>query len=166
MESAMDRNSDYINILIDSLNKKIIILDRILEENEKQKNSVSGQKFDEILFDRTLTNKEKYIEELNQLDIGFETVYNRVQDILKEENGRQKYSSEILRMKELIGKITDKTLEIQRQEKANQELVYKRFSEQHSNIIQVKNVRKVTSDYYNNMNKVNYIDPQFMDQKK
>ena len=28
-----------------------------------------------------------------------------------------------------------------------------------------KSARKVTSDYYKNMNKVNYIDPQFMDKK-
>lgn len=162
----MDRNSDYIKILIESLVKKIEVLDSIIEENEKQKSAVSGEKLNDVLFEETLENKEKYINELNSLDTGFETVYNRVRDVLQGEDTKGAYREEILQIKALIGKVTDRTLEIQRQEKSNEQLVMKKLSEEHSNIVQVKNVRKAASDYYNSMNKVNYIDPQFMDKKQ
>lgn len=162
----MDRDGDYIKILIESLNKKSEVLDGILKENEKQRNAVSEEKLNDALFEETLDNKEKYINELNNLDTGFETVYNRVRDVLQDEKSKVLYEEQIRHMKELIGRITDKTLEIQRQEKSNEQLVMKKLAEERSDIVQVKNVRKAASDYYKSMNKVNYIDPQFMDQKQ
>ena len=65
----MDNNSSYIYILRDSLKKKTVILDKIIEENERQKESVSGEKLDDTAFDMSMDNKEKLINELNALDI-------------------------------------------------------------------------------------------------
>lgn len=162
----MDRDSDYIKILVESLVKKVEILDGILKENEKQKSAVSEEKFNDVLFEETLNNKEKYINELNSLDSGFETVYNRVRDVFQDEKSKGIYGEEIRHMKELIGKITDKTLEIQRQEKSNEQLVMKKLGDERNDIVQTKSLRKAASDYYKNMNKVDYIEPQFMDKKQ
>ncbi|MDE6233469.1 MAG: flagellar protein FliT [Lachnospiraceae bacterium] len=162
----MDRDSDYIKILIESLNKKVEVLDGILKENEKQKSAVSEEKINDALFEETLENKEKYINELNNLDIGFETVYNRVRDVLQDEKSKSIYGEQIRQLKDLIGMITDRTLEIQRQEKSNEQLVMKKLAKERSEITQVRNARKAASDYYKSMNKVNYIDPQFMDRKQ
>lgn len=162
----MDRDSDYIKILVESLIKKVEILDDILKENEKQKSAVSEEKFNDVLFEETLNNKEKYINELNSLDSGFETVYNRVRDVFQDEKSKSIYGEEIRHMKELIGKITDKTLEIQRQEKSNEQLVMKKLGDERNDIVQTKSLRKAASDYYKNMNKVDYIEPQFMDKKQ
>lgn len=162
----MDRDSDYIKILVESLVKKVEILDGILKENEKQKSAVSEEKFNDVLFEETLNNKEKYINELNSLDSGFETVYNRVRDVFQDEKSKGIYGEEIRYMKELIGKITDKTLEIQRQEKSNEQFVMKKLGDERNDIVQTKSLRKAASDYYKNMNKVDYIEPQFMDKKQ
>ena len=44
----MDNSKNYITILIDSLNKKIKLLEYILVENKRQQLSVSGEKMDEV----------------------------------------------------------------------------------------------------------------------
>lgn len=122
----MDNNSNYIYILRDSLKKKIVILDKIIKENERQKESVSGEKMDDTAFELSMDNKENLINQLNVLDDGFEKVYDRVKDILITEDGKKKYESEINEMKKLISDITDKSMEIQRQEKQNEALVMKK----------------------------------------
>ena len=53
----MDNNSNYIYILRDSLKKKIVILDKIIKENERQKESVSGEKMDDTAFELSMDNK-------------------------------------------------------------------------------------------------------------
>ena len=92
-------------------------MDKIIEENERQKESVSGEKMDDTAFELSMDNKENLINELNVLDDGFEKVYDRVKDILITDDGKKKYESEIREMKKLISDITDKSMEIQRQEK-------------------------------------------------
>ena len=57
----MDNNSNYIYILRDSLKKKIVILDKIIEENGRQKASVSGEKMDDTAFELSMDNKENLI---------------------------------------------------------------------------------------------------------
>ena len=67
----MDNNSNYIYMLRDSLKKKIVILDKIIEENGRQRESVSGDKMDDAAFELSMDNKENLINELNVLDDGF-----------------------------------------------------------------------------------------------
>lgn len=162
----MDTERNYIEILTDSLIKKSSILDCIIQENERQKQAVSGEKFNDELFEETLTNKQKYIDELNNIDLGFEKVYSRVKSILQDDKMKIVYKEKILKMKELIADITGKSLKIQQQEKSNEKQVFQKLSKERSNIVQVKNMRKAASDYYRNMNNINYIDPQFMDKKE
>lgn len=162
----MDTERNYIEILTDSLIKKSSILDCIIQENERQKQAVSGEKFNDELFEETLANKQKYIDELNNIDLGFEKVYSRVKSILQDDKMKIVYKEKILKMKELIVDITGKSLKIQQQEKSNEKQVFIKLSKERSNIVQVKNMRKAASDYYRNMNNINYIDPQFMDKKE
>lgn len=162
----MDTERDYIEILTDSLVKKSSILDCIIQENEKQKQAVSGEKFNDGLFEETLANKQKYIDELNNIDLGFEKVYSRVKSTLQDDKMKSLCKEKILKMKELITDITGKSLKIQQQEKSNEKQVFQKLSEERINIVQVKNMRKAASDYYRNMNNINYIDPQFMDKKE
>lgn len=162
----MDNNSNYIYMLRDSLKKKIVILDKIIEENGRQRESVSGDKMDDTAFELSMDNKENLINELNVLDDGFEKVYDRIKDILITDDGKKKYESEIREMKKLISDITDKSMEIQRQEKQNEALVMKKLAEERNNISKVRSARKVAAGYYQSMNKIDYTEPQFMDQKK
>ncbi len=160
----MDNSKNYITILIDSLNKKIKLLEYILVENKKQQLSVSSEKMDEELFEETMAKKEDYINQINEIDQGFEAVYHHVQEELSENAGQ--YKDEISELKELISVITQKSMEVQLSEKRNEQLITKKFSDIRKDIHKSKNVSKVATDYYKAMSKTGVVEPQFLDQKK
>ena len=160
----MDNSKNYITILVDSLNKKIKLLEYILVENKRQQLSVSSEKMDEELFEETMAKKEDYINQINEIDQGFETVYHHVQEELSVNAGQ--YKDEISELKELIQVITQKSMEVQLSEKRNEQLITKKFSDIRKDIHKSKNVSKVATDYYKAMSKTGVVEPQFLDKKK
>lgn len=160
----MDNSKNYITILFDSLNKKIKLLEYILVENKRQQLSVSSEKMDEELFEETMAKKEDYINQINEIDQGFETVYHHVQEELSVNAGQ--YKDEISELKELISVITQKSMEVQLSEKRNEQLITKKFSDIRKDIHKSKNVSKVATDYYKAMSKTGVVEPQFLDKKK
>ena len=160
----MDNSKNYITILVDSLNKKIKLLEYILVENKRQQLSVSSEKMDEELFEETMAKKEDYINQINEIDQGFETVYHHVQEELSVNAGQ--YKDEISELKELISVITQKSMEVQLSEKRNEQLITKKFSDIRKDIHKSKNVSKVATDYYKAMSKTGVVEPQFLDKKK
>ena len=160
----MDNSKNYITILVDSLNKKIKLLEYILVENKRQQLSVSSEKMDEELFEETMEKKEDYINQINEIDQGFETVYHHVQEELSVNAGQ--YKDEISELKELISVITQKSMEVQLSEKRNEQLITKKFSDIRKDIHKSKNVSKVATDYYKAMSKTGVVEPQFLDKKK
>ena len=160
----MDNSKNYITILVDSLNKKIKLLEYILVENKRQQLSVSSEKMDEELFEETMAKKEDYINQINEIDQGFETVYHHVQEELSVNAGQSK--GEISELKELISVITQKSMEVQLSEKRNEQLITKKFSDIRKDIHKSKNVSKVATDYYKAMSKTGVVEPQFLDKKK
>lgn len=160
----MDNSKNYITILVDSLNKKIKLLEYILVENKRQQLSISSEKMDEELFEETMAKKEDYINQINEIDQGFETVYHHVQEELSVNAGQ--YKDEISELKELISVITQKSMEVQLSEKRNEQLITKKFSDIRKDIHKSKNVSKVATDYYKAMSKTGVVEPQFLDKKK
>jgi len=160
----MDNSKNYITILVDSLNKKIKLLEYILVENKRQQLSVSSEKMDEELFEETMAKKEDYINQINEIDQGFETVYHHVQEELSVNAGQ--YKDEISELKELISVITQKSMEVQLSEKRNEQMITKKFSDIRKDIHKSKNVSKVATDYYKAMSKTGVVEPQFLDKKK
>lgn len=160
----MENGREYLSILTESLKKKITILDEILLLNQKQLESVSGNEIDDDLFNEVIDKKDIYIKEINNLDKGFEQVYERIKSEIT--GNTDMYSSEIAVLKQLISQITEKSMEVQLSEKRNKQAVLKKMNEEKTKIHQTRNANKVASNYYNNMNKVNYVEPQFMDKKK
>ena len=87
----MNKDIDYITILEESLEKKIKTLDRIIELNKMQYDSVQGETIDDELFNESISEKEKCIESIQELDKGFEMVYEHVREELMKYlcNGKQ-----------------------------------------------------------------------------
>lgn len=158
-----EMSRDYLSILEESLNKKVKILDEIIRLNATQLESVSGEEIDDELFNQTIEEKDKYIKEIEELDKGFETIYEHIKDELAV--NRAKYSNEISQLKEMIAKITEKSMEVQLSEKRNEQAVYKKMSEERQKIHQSRTSNKVAADYYKSMNKMSIVDPQFVDKK-
>ncbi len=163
MQNEM-KNKDYIQILVQSLNKKIVVLDKILDANSRQNQVINAEKFDFDEFDKIYEEKENLIKDLKLLDSGFEKVYNRVREILDVE--RHLYVNDVKTMQDLIKVIVSKAADVEVSEKRNHEAMTQK------NVMfgkQVKNVKlsnKAAAEYYRTMNRLKVVEPQFMDKKK
>ena len=79
----MQENS-YIQILIQSLQKKITALDNIIVKNQEQYEILSVEEADMDAFEKNVTEKSQYVDEIIFLDDGFEEIYGRVKEELDE----------------------------------------------------------------------------------
>ncbi len=158
----MDRT--YIDIMIQSLEKKVAVLNRIIELNKQQTILLQDPNLSPEEFEKNFQNKSAGIDELNRLDMGFEEVYEHVGEELK--CSREKYAAEIARMQELISEISEKTNAVQVQEMRNKERVQTKFADVRKQVRGVRNSQKVVQQYYQTMGKRGISDPRFVDNKK
>lgn len=155
---------NYIQIMIQSLAKKEQILDEVLKLSKNQAVWLENPDLTPGEFEKNVSEKAEWIEKLEELDNGFEMLYQRVSEVLKSE--KEKYAQEIRTMQDYIRRITDKSMEIQTVEARNKVKVEEKFSTIRHQVRQIRDSQKMVREYYRSMQKVNYIDPQFMDNKK
>lgn len=158
------QDKEYVAILRQSLEKKVRILDLIIEKNKEQRAIFLDETMPPERLEENLKEKGELIDQLNQLDDGFEQVYQRIKEILAKE--KDTYRDEIKKMQELIREITDKSATVQTQELRNRELAVQKFSTIKKEIKKARTTTKAASQYYKNMAKMNVVDSQFLDQKK
>lgn len=158
------QNENYIEILKQGLVKKISLLDEIIIKNVQQKQMLADAELDPDDLDGNMKEKAVLIEQLAALDSGFEQVYDRVKEQLM--NHKMQYAQDIKVMQRYITEVIDKSTSIQSQEQRNKELILQKFSTVKQQIREVKSSKKAVNQYYSNMMKMNYVDPQFMDSKK
>lgn len=115
-------------------------------------------------FDEAINKQGEYIEELDRLDQGFEAVYDRVRAELLQDKSR--YRAEIARMQELIQKITDKIVTVNAGNMRNKTLAENQFQKKRTTIGTGASKNRAARNYYNSMNNLNYVSPQFYDSKK
>ncbi|MFG6383973.1 MAG: flagellar protein FlgN [Lachnospiraceae bacterium] len=156
--------NDYLNIMIQSLQKKVKILDKIIEMNKEQHQILSKEELDSEAFEQNVQEKSDLVEQINFLDEGFEDLYDRIKTVIKTE--KQEHKEEILILKQLITEITERSVNIQSEEVRNRKLVEMRFSQERKKVRNMKNSSTVANQYYKTMTKLNHIDAQFMDRKK
>lgn len=153
----------YLNILQESLEKKLEALKHIEEINHVQSETLRQEELDMEAFDRTVDEKDIYVEELNKLDEGFETLYGRVKEELSAD--RSKYTVQIRHLQKLISEITDKSVSIQAEESRNKALLENYFARQRKDLGKVRKSSKAAYGYYQNMNNKK-TDSLFLDKKK
>lgn len=156
--------STYVNIMIQSLNKKIKVLEEIKRLNQLQKELLEDEKSSVDAFDKTVEDKSDCIKQLEQLDDGFDTLFDKVKDELN--NNKEVYADRIRKMQELIRQITDLSMELQAQESRNKDLMTRKFVSIKERAKVVRTNTKVANQYYKNMMNLHYVDPQFLDNKK
>lgn len=162
--AGVNMEENYIVILIQSLEKKVKILKEISQENATQKQVLQAEELDMEVFQKTVDKKNELIQQIEFLDSGFEKMYQRVKDILNQQ--KKEYQNEIAELKRLISEITDLTVRIQSEERANRNLAEVQFGKEKKKIRQVNASKSAASKYYQNMSKLSVIEPQFMDKKK
>ena len=110
----------------------------------------------------SLEKKNRILD--RRIDRGFEAVYDRVREELI--GNRERYRDEIARMQEQIQQITDKIVTINAGNMRNKTLAEKQFQKRRQAIGEGVSKNRVARNYYNSMNNLNYVGPQFYDNKK
>ena len=80
-------NNSYIEILKQSLTKKIELLDTIMALNVLQKDMLENPDLDPDELEENLNHKADLVEQLSKLDDGFSQIYDRVRADLTENRG-------------------------------------------------------------------------------
>ena len=140
-------NNSYIEILKQSLTKKIELLDTIMALNVLQKDMLENPDLDPDELEENLNRKA----ELVRADLT---------------ENRGAYSEDIAQMKRDITAIMDKSTAIQSQEKRNQVLMQQKFTSVKKQIKEVKKSRQAVNSYYRNMMKMGTPGSTFLDDKK
>lgn len=155
---------EYLTILIESLQKKIKVMDEIKVYNEKQYQMFQENQVSLENFDLYVEEKGKLIEKLSRLDDGFELIYDKIAAELA--NNKEQYAGQIKVLKVLIREVTDKSVELQTQEARNKTAVEQYFRQEKQKLGQKKRSSAAALNYYKNMSSTNVVQPQFMDKKK
>ncbi|MCI9346657.1 MAG: hypothetical protein HFI56_10430 [Lachnospiraceae bacterium] len=151
-------------ILVESLEKKSRILDEIIKENEAQEILFKQDQLDMEALDASADRMGELAEKLELLDEGFEAVYDRIRQELID--NKSAYRQEIRRMQELIAVITEKVVGINAARMRNKTQAENQFKKSRQQIGRASSKMKASQNYYNNMNRLNFVDPQFYDSKK
>ena len=156
--------NSYLQILQDSLIKKYEVLCKIEEKSLEQSNMLKSQNVDLAQVDLNMDEKAALIEEVLSLDNGFESIYEKIRTQLLP--NKEQYKSQIVTLQKLIEKVTEKNASIQAIEARNKAQMDMFFSNQKRELKSKRNAMSVARDYYQSMNKVKNVSPQFLDQKK
>lgn len=161
----MDAMRTYINVLIDTLQKKKKVLEQIILATEQQKFLMQQDSFDETQFMQMMEQKDNLLKELEKLDNGFEQIYERVGLALK--HNKELYKEEIISAQQLIQDIMDMSVSIQALEEQNKQRFPVCMTAKRGKIRNFKTSNRAAANYYRNMPNIHQSGQSyFMDQKK
>lgn len=162
--NGADQMDTYLDMLQDSLKKKLEILNNIMKYQREEAEMLKGESMDIEAFDKSINGKVALAESIDPLDDGFERVYDRIREEMI--NHKDKYAVQIRAMQDMIGEISEKNVLIQAEENRIK-LEVDNFAKRESAALRQRlDNGKAARSYYNNMKKLNYVASQFMDKKK
>ena len=139
----------YISILIDSLKKKVEVLERLRSDTEKQEELLSRDELDFDAFNKTIESKERSLTRLNELDDGFMEVYEKVAPVLKKD--KDSFENEITYLKELVRRVTDYSTTLTALEERNKVKLSIHLTRGKQKIKDYKQSSKTVAAYYKNI---------------
>lgn len=153
-----------LDVLSESLDKKLEVLHDIEKYNEEQRKTFEKDDPDLEIFDQAIEQKGELIERLTKLDEGFELLYSRIAEELKD--NKAKYADKIREIQGKISEVTELSLSIQASEARNKALIEQYFAKKRQGIKTNRVTSKAAYDYYKNMVGANVVESQFLDSKK
>ncbi len=154
----------YMDMLQDSLEKKLDILEKIAVYQEDEMDMLKEEGMDMEAFDQNIADKVALAQGLEKLDDGFEQVYDRIREEMI--GNKEKYAVPIRKLQDMIGEITERNASIQAQESRIKLAVDAYVQRKSAALRQKLDNGKAARSYYNNMKKLNYVGSQFLDKKK
>ncbi len=161
-------NDKYVKIMIESLKKKVEILDKLVSKTNAQAELIAGKSYEDVNWNQfDVLNEEKGtgIERIEELNEGFENLYQNMKD---EINGNKAaYAEEIKIMQALISEITDRSVIVEATEQRNKAEIDRIVASSRTQIRDTKKSLRVASDYYKTMYGTHVQqDARYLDQKK
>ena len=165
----MEKTDNYLQIMIDSLNKKEKLLDELLERNKAQYELIKNKQYEEVdwtAFNLRVTEKDIAIDKINEIDDGFDETYKLVKDEVTA--NKNKYRNKILKLQEIIGRLTDKGVAIQTGEERNRQIIDNIFAKTRQEIKKQRTGLNAASKYYKTMSNsvVRAAENSILDEKK
>ena len=156
--------TNYIQIMIESLEKKKAVLGQIVDFNRQQNILLQDLNLQPEEFEKNMNYKANLVEQITLLDSGFEKLYEKVRAELQE--NRADHQDEIAKMQSLIRDISAQTNMIQTQEQRSKQQVEQKFADVRKQVRGVRSSQKVVHQYYQNMLHQKNADSSFIDDKK
>ncbi len=163
----MNETQNYLQMMIESLRKKDDVLTKIIEKNKAQAECIHDKEYGEIDWDRfnvLIAEKDTLIERINELDGGFQSVYDRIKAEL--DKNKDSYKKEIGELQELITKLTDKGVEIQTGEERNRARIERVLMGAKKEIRKSRKSMQAVSNYYKSMSTPEVDNTGVVDKKK
>ena len=158
----METTKQYVDMMTAGLQKKLMLLDNIIEVN-RQLEKLMAQPLELEVFRELMDEKDGYVQQINQLDSGFQSVFDKVKETL--DSNRTQYREQILMMQQLIRQLTDRTVQIEECEARLRLMIEGQFSRMHRENQAAKKGMNVAQSYYKSMSGMTVVDAQFMDKK-
>lgn len=160
----MDQTGTYVTIMQESLLRKKKYLEQVLSLTEEQERVAKEKKFDEQVFGDIIDNKDVLINNINEIDKGFTSVYDRVRaEVLANQD---LYHDELVEMQKLIKECVDLGMHIEVLEERNRATLEQVFAVGFKGIKQVKQSKQVANKYYKSMSNGMVNDSILYDRKK
>lgn len=160
----MDQTGTYVTIMQESLLRKKKYLEQVLSLTEEQERVAKEKKFDERVFGDIIDNKDVLINNINEIDKGFTSVYDRVRaEVLANQD---LYHDELVEMQKLIKECVDLGMRIEVLEERNRATLEQVFAVGFKGIKQVKQSKQVVNKYYKSMSNGMVNDSILYDRKK
>ncbi len=147
--SEQNENSVYVNMMLDTLKKKKKILLFLLQKTREQETLLKDDEMSMDAFQATIEAKGEKIEELNQLDEGFDALFQRVEKEIV--SNRMAYKAQIQEMQKVLGEVSELGIQIQALEHQNSGHFKVYLANQRKNIREFHMNHKTASSYYQNM---------------
>lgn len=161
----MEQTRNYVDILVNSLERKLDVLNKLEVLESKEEDVFSNSKVSVEEVKNYMDKRDEYLNKLVQLDSGFEKLFQRVKEELNE--NKDVYKEEIVKMQKLIKEISSKSVSIQAVEERHKENYTKLFDRKKQDIVDFKKSNKTVTNYYKNMyNSHQEGSSYFLDKKK
>ena len=160
----MDQTGTYVNIMRESLERKQRYLTEIWKLTNEQSVIATAEKFDEEQFSELVEKKDVLIDNLNEIDKGFSSVYDRVR--IEIQRDPVVYRDELLAIQNLIRTCVDLGGRRIIKKDRNRAVMEQVFSAKFQGVRQMKQSKTVANKYYKSMANGMVNDSLLYDRKK
>lgn len=158
-EAVDNQNRVYVTMMVDTLKKKEDVLTYLLEKTREQEMLLRSDELDQDAFSITIEEKGNGLDDLNEIDEGFDALFKTVKQELM--SHREEYRDQIKEMQTLIGKISDLGVQIQALEQQNSERFKMYLSDKRKEIRDFHVNSRTATSYYQNMANVHTPDQSY-----